>query len=51
VDVTTAHVAVGTLTLAVGWLAVLITARQTARAGATVRTGVPEISPAQLKHA
>lgn len=51
VDVTTAHVAMGALTLAVGWLAVLITARQTARAGVVTRAGVPQMSSAQLKHA
>lgn len=51
VDVTTAHVAVGALTLMLGWLAVMVTARMSVRQQAVASAGAAEMSPTRLKHA
>jgi len=51
VDVTTAHVAVGALTLMLGWLAVLVTTRVTAARKILAPQAEPALSPAGLKHA
>jgi cytochrome c oxidase assembly protein subunit 15 len=51
VDVTTAHVAVGALTLVVGWLSVLMVSRLTVRQDQTASVSMAQMSPGQLKHA
>lgn len=51
VDVTTAHVAVGAITLTMGWIAVLAVTRLSAARTANVRAEEPAIGSAKLKHA
>jgi heme a synthase len=51
VDVTTAHVAVGALTLTLGWIVVLAAARLTAPRLATAVQNEPALGTAKLKHA
>ena len=51
VDVTTAHVAVGALTLTLGWISVLAVARLSAARIATVTAKEPVLGASKLKHA
>ena len=51
VDVTTAHVAVGALTFALGWMSVLVTRRLAAPVPASVSAPESRTAAPQLKHA
>ena len=51
VDVTTAHVAVGALTFALGWILVLITRRLSATVPGTIPDPESSMVDPQLKHA